>query len=101
MINRRAVKRVVAGAALALALVGVLHSSARSANAYQRQLGGLNLDAYCQAKGSEASAVRYNRWICYGPTFTIDLSDACRWTYGEFAYPQAEPGRPLAINCYR
>src|SRR5581483_6847208 len=60
-------------------------------------LGGLNLDAYCQAHGSDGSAVRNGRWICYTPTVVIDLNDACRWSYGAEAHAQSEPGKPLAV----
>ena len=99
--------RIVLGAALALALLAALRGPATPAAdaASDRLLGGLNLDAYCQAHGGLGSAVRYGKWVCYAQNnFDVDFQAACQWAYntpaGIAAFPVTEPNNPLAVNCY-
>ncbi len=126
------IKRFVFGVSLALAVLGVLHSagaahadggpgpqvrdhrtgtgSAAAPSATPRLLGGLNLDAFCQARGGLGSAVRFGRWVCYAETnFDVDFQDACQWAYNVpldglapdvLAFPIAEATNPLAVNCF-
>lgn len=111
------VKRRLSGTVLALtiALVGVAAVTPPASAA--RDLGGLNLSAWCKAstpsRSSYVTTVSPHNaysWRCVWKGYAhngyitsgMDLNRACRWTYGGKAYAKTnKPSSPTSWRCYR
>jgi hypothetical protein len=81
--------------ALVAAALFVLATASMATAGAQRPLGGLDLKAYCQAKGFDNVTLQQgsqlgpnaavNNWRCWnmtGETQPLSITQACKWEYG-------------------
>jgi hypothetical protein len=78
---------------VAAALI-VLATASTATAGEQRPLGGLQLNAYCQAKGFDnvvfprgqlghnAAVNNWRCWMMTGETQPLSMTQACKWQYG-------------------
>jgi len=84
-------------------------SFALAAKAYpmERDLGGVDLSAYCHHKGYEDTKLVNNTgygWVCYrgNEMVAISMTEACQWTYGPGAIDRmGDYNNPNSWQCWR